>query len=319
MNIDAVITWVDGNDPILNAKRQKYGTSKDFARNDVAGATRYANIGEIYWCVASINRFAPWIRKIYIVTDGQNPHLEPFLEKHFPNGYIPIEIVDHTVIFKGYEQFLPTFNACAIETMLWRIPGLSEHYIYFNDDTIITSPVSKQDFFVGDNGVMCIADWVCTAWARLLLSLKPKRDGKKVWSYKGMMLNASKILGDKFLFPRINHTPKGLLKSYYEEFFAKHPDLLIHNIQYKFRNAEEYHVVALQYMDLYRQSRCKVEAVSEYLFYYRPKKKANYLAKKIKKLFAKNYKFCCFNSLDEASAEDQKFIANWLEKRLGLS
>ena len=134
--IDAVITWVDGNDKQHKAKRMKYGNSAMFKAEDVAGSTRFTSVGEIFYCVASIHRFAPWINKIYIVTDGQDPHVKSFIEKNF-SRQIPIEIVDHKTIFKGYEEFLPTFNSISIESLTWRIPGLSEHYIEFNDDFML--------------------------------------------------------------------------------------------------------------------------------------------------------------------------------------
>ena len=117
MQIDAVLLWVDGNDPVLTAKRSKYAPADALKMSDVAGATRYANVGEIFWCIASLNRFASFLHKIYIITDGQDPHLDPFLEKNFPSGHIPYEIVDHKTIFKGYEEYLPVFNSTSIETM----------------------------------------------------------------------------------------------------------------------------------------------------------------------------------------------------------
>ena len=73
MKIDAVITWVDGEDPVHEAKRRKYGHPSLFKVNDIAGSTRYTSVGEIFWCVASLNRFAPWINRIFIVTDAQDP------------------------------------------------------------------------------------------------------------------------------------------------------------------------------------------------------------------------------------------------------
>ena len=155
--IDAVITWVDGDDPRHRAKRQRFGTQKHFAEENVAGDTRFSNLGEIFYCVASINRFAPWINKIFIVTDEQNPNLEPFLEQHFPQGYIPIEIVDHKTIFRGYEHYLPTFNSISIESMTWRIPGLSDKFIEFNDDFVLCAPVTPADFFAGENKLVCYA------------------------------------------------------------------------------------------------------------------------------------------------------------------
>ena len=106
--IDIVITWVDGQDQKLAEKRKQYALSDELEHDDVGGITRYASIGEINWCLASINRFAPWVHKIFIVTDNQNPNVIPFLEANFPEGYIPVEIVDHKDIFKGYERFLPS-------------------------------------------------------------------------------------------------------------------------------------------------------------------------------------------------------------------
>ena len=148
MKIDAVITWVDGDDPRHKAKREQYGDRRIFAQDDVAGSTRYKSLGEIFYCIASLNRFAPWLNKIYIVTDEQNPMVEEFLHRHFPEGAIPMEIVDHKVIFRGYEEYLPTFNSISIESMTWRIPGLAEHYIEFNDDLILAGAVHLSHVFV---------------------------------------------------------------------------------------------------------------------------------------------------------------------------
>ncbi len=318
MKIDAVIPWVDGNDPVLNAKRRAYGDSRQFSQENVAGDTRYANVGELFWCVASINRFAPWINKIHIVTDNQDPNLTPFLEKHFPGGYIPVEIVDHKEIFRGYEEYLPTFNSSSIEAMVWRISGLSERFVYFNDDFVITEHVEPDDFFTPDGGVICVADWYCTPWARLLLALKPKKNGLEQWSFKGMMLKTSEILGDRLFFPRINHTPRGLLRSYYENFYREHPELLIRNIKYKFRDVDQFHVISLQYMDLYRQGKCKVVPVREYLFYMKSKARPSYMRRKMRKLNSRSYKFCCFNSLDQTSDEDRRMVVSWIENVLGL-
>ena len=86
MKIDAVITWVDGNDPVHRQKRNRLASPDMLKADDVAGDTRFVEVGEIAWCVASINRYAPWINKIYIVTDAQDPHLEEFMERNFPEG-----------------------------------------------------------------------------------------------------------------------------------------------------------------------------------------------------------------------------------------
>ena len=92
--------------------------------------TRFDQVNEIKFTVDSILKFAPYIKKIHIVTDNQTPGF-------LANSKIykdKVSIVDHKIIFKGFEQYLPTFNCRSIETCIYRIPNLNEHFIYFNDD-----------------------------------------------------------------------------------------------------------------------------------------------------------------------------------------
>ncbi len=315
--IDAVIPWVDGNDPILNAKRSRYGDFGLFKQEDVAGSTRYANVGELFWCVASINRFAPWINKIYIVTDGQTPQLTPFLEKYFPGGYIPVEIVDHAIIFRGYEEYLPVFNSSSIEPMCWRIPGLSEQYLYLNDDLMLLQPAQPSDFFT-ENGIIARVTWFSVPWMKLVRTFTPRKNGRKHVSFKWMMTQSAMILGEKWRFMKLYHTPRGLLRSFYEEFYKEHPELIVRNIQYKFRDNDHFNVNELQYLGLYRQGRCKVLPPKDYVFYIYPKKGKDYVRNKMRKLQEGDYKCCCFNSLDKASEEDRKLVISWIDKKLGL-
>ena len=84
--IDIVLPWVDGDDPSLKARRVSYmDDGKESLREDIAGSSRYKSLGEIKFCVASINLFAPFVRKIFIVTDGQDPELESYM-KEIPTG-----------------------------------------------------------------------------------------------------------------------------------------------------------------------------------------------------------------------------------------
>ncbi len=318
MKIDAVIPWVDGNDPVLNAKRSAYGDSGLFRQEDVAGTTRYANVGELFWCVASLNRFAPWLNRIYIVTDNQDPNLTPFLERHFPEGHIPVEIVDHKTIFKGYEEYLPVFNSSSIEPMCWRIPGLSERYLYLNDDLMLLKPAQPSDFFT-DDGIIARVTWFSVPWMKMVRALTPKRNGKKHVSFKWMMTQSAVILGERWRFMKLYHTPRGLLRSFYEDFYRERPELLIRNIQYKFRDNDHFNVNELQYLGLYRQGRCRVLNPDDYVFYMYPKKGRNYVRNKMRRLRNGNYSCCCFNSLDKASPEDMRLVVDWINGVLGLS
>lgn len=319
MKIDAIITWVDGNDPLLSAKRARYSTGSDSKRKDVAGSTRFANIGEIFWNVASLNRFAPWLNKIWIVTDGQDPHLEPFIEKHFPDGHIPMEVVDHKVIFKGYEQYLPTFNSRSLETMIWRIPGLSEHFIELNDDFMLCAPLSPEDLFTPDGRQVCYARLMPMFYAKLVTWLKPRKNGKKVATFKRSLLTSVKVAGcHPFFLLRVNHTPRPLLRSFYEKFYEEHPQYLDLNLKYKFRNPCQYTPKEVQFHLQWKAGKLKVVPYKKVLFYMEPKPGKDYILHKIEKLRSGNYKFCCFNSLDQASEPDRRLVEDWIWQRLGI-
>lgn len=147
--IDAVITWVDGGDPLHVAKRQRYQPPASLNAN-ATNPHRWACNDELSYCLRSIANHAPWIGRIWIITDAQMPDLS-----HLPAVIAArVTIVDHLTIFAGHEHVLPTFNSLAIETFLWRIPGLAEHFVYFNDDVFLTGPLAPGDVFCGDAPVL---------------------------------------------------------------------------------------------------------------------------------------------------------------------
>lgn len=139
--IDAVYTWVDGSD-----EQWKIRKSAAIGNEGTNGWVHEANVDsrfqdheELRYSLRSIYQYAPWIRNIYIVTDQQVPEwLNEFHEK--------IKIIDHKDIWPD-EIGLPSFNSHAIEACLHRIPGLSENYLYINDDVLFTRPVGPSLFF----------------------------------------------------------------------------------------------------------------------------------------------------------------------------
>lgn len=319
MKIDAVITWVDGDDPHHREKRARYGSKEMFAAQDVAGETRFSSLGEIFWCVASINRFAPWINRIYIVTDGQDPGLNGFLEEAFPEGHIPVEIVDHKVIFRGYEEYLPTFNSVSLETMTWRIPGLSDRFIELNDDFMLTAPVTPEDFFTPDGKPVCYAKRYSVALTRFTRLFKHRKDGSKKVTFKGLMLNAASLAGSRSFYFRLDHTPRALRRDFYENYFSKHKELMARNIRYRFRDPDQFTPQELQYLTLYRKGECVQRDSHKVLFFLQPKRKRDYVKRKLEKLDRmKSCKFICFNSMDLASEPDRAMIMSMIENRLGL-
>ena len=140
MDIDLVYLWVNGNDPEWQKKRNQFANG---GKHDSAldGKGRYADNDELLYSLRSAAMYAPWLRKIFIVTDRQIPE---WLDTSNPK----IQIVDHTEILP--HEVLPTFNSTVIEHALHRIPDLSEHFLYANDDLFFNRPVKPSDFFTAD-------------------------------------------------------------------------------------------------------------------------------------------------------------------------
>lgn len=317
--IDVVITWVDGRDPEHRKKRMEYQTGcKDVQRNDVGGDTRFHSVGEINYCIASINKFAPFIRKIYIVTDNQNPHVEEFLDKRMPGKHIPMEIVDHKTIFRGYEQYLPTFNSMSIECMLWRIPGLSEYYIYLNDDFSLIRPVTVRNF-IRDGKLRINGYRRNTAWLTWLEKRHDKKVGDVNITLRKTLLNASYILKSKRCV-RLVHAPQVLRKSIFEKFFKEHEEVLIHNIKHRFRDISQYNASELLYLLALEQGEASyARTMGNHLYLYPAKYSPSHLKNKLKR-FSRNRMayYLCINSLDMTAPELQKEVVAWLENRLGI-
>lgn len=137
MPVDIVYLWVNGNDPEWRKKRALF-TKDHYSDEGMNNDARYADNSELKYALRSLDKFAPWIRKVFLVTDNQIPD---WLEVSNPK----IKIIDHKEIIS--EEFLPTFNSVVIEHNLYKIPGLSEHFLYSNDDMFFGKPVNKNDFF----------------------------------------------------------------------------------------------------------------------------------------------------------------------------
>ena len=139
MDIDVVVTWVDGSDPEWLKERALYsGTPVELS--DV----RFRDWGLMRYWFRGIEKYAPWVRKIHFVTWG---HLPDWLDTANPK----LHIVKHTDFIPA--EYLPTFNSHTIELNLHRIEGLAERFIYFNDDIFLIRPVKPTLFF--KHGLPC--------------------------------------------------------------------------------------------------------------------------------------------------------------------
>lgn len=142
--IDFVIMWVDGSDPEWQKEKRKY--SADSAEDD--RPQRYRDFGFLRYWFRGVENFAPWVRKIHFVTWG---HLPDWLDVNHPK----LHIVNH----KDYipADYLPAFSSRPLELNLFRIDGLSERFVYFNDDMLLINKTGPEEFFKGDKPVDMLA------------------------------------------------------------------------------------------------------------------------------------------------------------------
>lgn len=132
--IDFVVTWVDGGDKEWRNEKQKYTLSG----NNDDREERYRDWDILRYWFRGVEKYAPWVRKIHFVTWG---HLPKWLETDNPK----LHIVNH----KDYmpKDILPVFNCNPIEIFMHKIEGLSENFVYFNDDIFLLKEVKETDFF----------------------------------------------------------------------------------------------------------------------------------------------------------------------------
>lgn len=132
--IDIVIPWVDDQDTNWLKKKNTY-SSTDSRVGEYATENRYRDYNTLKFVLRSIDKFMPWVNNVFLITDNQKPE---WLDIRTVN------LVDHMEFIQGS---LPTFNSNAIMTNIGNIPNLSEHFIVFNDESIVWDETKGTDFF----------------------------------------------------------------------------------------------------------------------------------------------------------------------------
>ena len=248
MDVDFVITWVDMNDPEWLEEYLKYRNDKHNTRNGVSVA-RFRDNGFLRYWFRGVEKYAPWVRKVHFIVSGRVPS---WLDTDNPK----LHIVRHEDFIP--KEYLPTFNSVVIERYIHRIPGLSEHFVYFNDDFYIINQLPVERFF--RNGLPCdiaVQDYnpSWSQWYKLIKNnlriinshfskkeVMAKWHGK--WFHKcyGFKARWNYILRfyDKFITLRVPHNAQPYLKSTFEEVWAAAGKELSETSVNKFRALNDY-------------------------------------------------------------------------------
>lgn len=204
-DIDLVYLYVDGSDPNWIAKRNAFIGIPSGKQEHCEG--RYADNNELKYSLRSVEKYAPWIHKIFIVTDQQTPK---WLDCSNPR----VQIVDHTEIMPPH--CLPCFNSVVIEHHLHNIHDLSEHFLYANDDMFINQPVTPDFFFGKDN--LPIIRFNRRIFRKLTLYLKEKVLHRPLGVYVKTIQNAAALVEEKYGIyygSKTHHNIDAYLKSTY--------------------------------------------------------------------------------------------------------
>ena len=250
--IDFVLTWVDGQDPQWLAEKKRYEGTESIPDGDANDDCRYRDFGLLRYWFRSVERFTPWVNKIYFVTCGQKPD---WLNESNPK----LELVDHRDFIPS--EYLPTFNSNTIELNLFRIDSLSDHFVLFNDDIFLLRPLPPEFFFRnGDPVLPC--ELAIPAWlgyngaSRVALNnsgvLKYSMNvERQVWKHWNKFFNIPALgllravknlmaitVNRSVIFGSFGHLAQPHLKSTLAEIWNRKPDLMDRVSRSRFRNDE---------------------------------------------------------------------------------
>ena len=251
--IDFVLPWLDGNDPVWKASKEEMINKLGFKQKDGDDANaecRYRDMGLLKYWFRSVEKFAPWVNRIYLVTCGQKP--EWLNEKH-PK----LVLVNHEDFIPS--SYLPTFNSSSIEMHLHRIPGLSEHFVLFNDDFFLLKTVEPEYFFKKGYPVLpcnlyisryyCNSRWskvcfndYCTVNENLDIAGSIWKNRHKWFSVRRLgvklafMNNIRYLVNKTFCVNGYEHLACPHLKSTFVEAWTKCPDIMEITSESRFRS-----------------------------------------------------------------------------------
>lgn len=248
MEIDFVVTWVDMNDPKWKKEFATYSGKIDNTKNEVSVA-RFRDYGLLKYWFRGIDKFAPWVRKVHFVTCGQKPE---WLDENHPK----LNLVNHEDYIP--KEYLPCFNSSVLEIYLHKIPGIADHFVYFNDDFFIIDDLPQERFF--KNGLphdiaafrmnlglslwsKCLKNNIRVINRRFDKKEVMKRDHDK-WYFPeyGDKANLTKRLSwyNKFITLRTPHNAQPYLKSTFEEVWDYAGDELREMSKNKFRSPNDF-------------------------------------------------------------------------------
>jgi len=249
-DIDFVVLWVDSNDPYWQKSYAHHKAMSIGADENSMKPARFRDMGIFKYWFRSVEKYAPWVRKIHLVTCGQIPD---WLDVN----HSKVNIVKHSDIMD--ERCLPTFSSRAIEVNIHKIKGLCEKFVFFNDDMILNARINPDFYFKNDlpNDFLIDSRLAPTSIRQVVFNstlisnvsvintffnraLVERNNLNKYYSYKyGRYIMKNMHLKKRKSFDGFlgKHLPQPFLKSTFEEVWGMKEikELLVRTAAFKFR------------------------------------------------------------------------------------
>lgn len=264
-DIDFVVLWVDSDDRCWQDDFIRYKTIYSDTYKLAVTPSRFRDMGLFKYWFRAVENYAPWVRKVHLVTCGQVPS---WLDK----SYHKINLVRHSDIID--KEYLPTFNSRAIEVNIHKIKGLSDQFVYFNDDMLLNSPITPEFYFkknlpndfLIENDINPItidnniSNLMLTTNASVINTFFNRRESikKNITKYYNLQYgryikkNISKKKARNFTGFFGRHLPQPFLKSTFEEVWSHDEirDILVRTSKSRFRDGYNLNQYIFRYWHL---------------------------------------------------------------------
>lgn len=138
-NIDLVVLYVDSTDKHWQELYTRYAPLSNDSQ--ITGKQRFRRNPHFKYWFRGVENYVSWIKTIYLVVQSHS-QVPDWIDTN------KVKVVLHEDFMP--KECLPVFNSQAIEMFLWNISGLSEKFLYSNDDTYFVGDLKPEDFF--ENG-----------------------------------------------------------------------------------------------------------------------------------------------------------------------
>lgn len=295
--IDMVLLWVDGNDKDWQEQKNNY-----LHITGDSNINRFRDCDNMQYLFRSIEKYVPWVNKIYFITWGHLP-------KWLNTNHEKLVIIKHEEFIP--KEYLPTFNSNVIELNLYRIPDLSERFVLLNDDLFFLKNTTPEDFFINGQPTDVYAEYtqLATSYNDVhymmkanILSIINKHFNKKECIKKNLTkfinlkygnLNFKTLHSIRFKKKFVGfwnfHAPQPYLKETFREIWDKEKDNLEFACKNKFRASSDLGHYLCRYWQMVSGNFVPRKDESKYMVYLDDN------TENIQALRSGKYKYVCIN------------------------